>query len=139
MRLKRLRNFFRGWSDFFLTPAEVLFLNLGMYRLTRRILECHYADPNFRPWGKELGLAEICERTGRIREAEEHYQRVIRPGDVFGHLCLGDFYERQHEIDLAIQTYEKARSLSADNPPLAKELQERMEILRRRRDIDFDS
>ena len=130
MRLKSMLGFFRGWSDLFLTPAEVLLPKLGLYRVTRWILDWHYADPNFRPWAKELVLAEICERTGEISQAEAHYQRVIRPGNAFGYLFLGAFYERHNRIDAAISTFENALSLSVDDPSLAEQLRQRLDSLR---------
>ena len=67
MGRKRLLNPLRGWSDFFMTVAEVIFLNMRMYRLTRWIVDRHYADPTFRPWAKQFELAQIFERTGRTK------------------------------------------------------------------------
>jgi len=131
MGRKRLLNPLRGWSDFFMTVAEVIFLNMRMYRLTRWIVDRHYADPKFRPGAKEFELAQIFERTGRIKEAEEHYQRAIQPGEVDGHLFLGDFYERQQQVESAIRTFETALLLAEDEPPLMNQLQERIATLRR--------
>ena len=82
------------------------------------IVDWHYADPKFRPGAREFELAQIFERTGRTKEAEEHYQRAIQPGKVDGHLFLGDFYERQQRVESAIRTFETALLLAEDEPPL---------------------
>jgi hypothetical protein len=130
MWLRRILGFCTGWSDFLMSVAEAAFLGLRMYGVTRRIVERHYRDPTFRPWAKELQLGLISERTGRIREAEEHYRRVIRPGDEFGHLCLGEFYERQGQLESAVRCYETALTLVFEDGAFVKELRQRLNVLR---------
>ena len=91
-----------------MTLAEHVFLAIGLNQLAWRVVERHYANPDLHPGARDRSLARILERTGRISEAEEHYQQSIQPGEVDGHLFLGQFYERQRQVESAIRTYEKA-------------------------------
>jgi tetratricopeptide (TPR) repeat protein len=132
MARQKFLNRLRGWSDAFMTITEVILVKMGLYRLTRCVVEWHYAAPAFRPGARELELARILERTGKTTEAEEQYQRAIQPGKVFGYLFLGDFYQRQHQADSAIRTFEKALTLASADPGLVKQLEERLRALRQR-------
>jgi tetratricopeptide (TPR) repeat protein len=135
MATNKTSNFFVGWSDFFLTVGEVLATKMRMFSLARRLVDFHYRDPNFRPWAKELGLAEMYERAARLEEAEMHYRRVIHPSDpAFGLLFLGGFYERQDRVDLAIDTFQEALRLSHEDSKRIEQLEGRLKTLRNTRE-----
>lgn len=105
---------------------------MGLYRLSRFIVNRHYADSSFRPAAKLLALARIAEREGDYHAAESDFKAATESaaGQPDAYLYLGQYYERRHNAQLAIRTYEQALALSTQEPRLTAALEKRLQLLR---------
>jgi len=124
----------RSLSDFVFTVAEHVLPAIGLCRLSRSIVNRHYADPAFRPGAKSLALARIAEREGEYEAAEAHYKAAtqVEDGEPDPYLYLGQFYERRGKVQLAIRTYEHALTRASQEAELISALETRLQALRSR-------
>jgi tetratricopeptide (TPR) repeat protein len=61
-------------------------------------------------------LGNVYERSGKLEEARKCFEQALelKPEDAFRHIMLGDFYEKQHKVSLAIEYYEKGLQFGND-------------------------
>lgn len=90
---------------------------LGLYSAAEYIVSHYYASLAWEPDQRDLALARIYEKAGKIDRAEESFGRAvaIRSNEPRNYLFLGQFLARQKRPLDAIRAFEQAISVSHDN------------------------
>lgn len=126
----RLRLFLTGWSDFFMTIAEVCLPAFGLYRLARYVAEKHYVGGLHGPGAKEIALARIYEEAGDLKRAEECLNRAVTMRPDAYQVFLAQFFARTGQRGAAIDAFERARGVTHHAAEL-EFIQQRIAELRR--------
>ena len=134
MATGRKMHWLTGWPDFWFTVLEAVLPEIGLCGLARWIAERHYARSGsyHRAGAKELVLAQIAGNAGDLNGAERLYRDAarLRPNEPDPYIFLGALFERNGQVDRAIDAYNIASRLAADEPALIVELQRRLGTLR---------
>jgi tetratricopeptide (TPR) repeat protein len=112
--------------------AEDVLPGLRLYSAAEYLAANCYSQTR-RPDHRELALARIYERAGKIDQAEQSLQRAVamRSSIPDNYLYLGQFFARQNRPLDAIRAFEQAIILAHDRPSDLEYATRRIEELRR--------
>jgi tetratricopeptide (TPR) repeat protein len=106
---------------------------IGLYSAAEYSVNHYYAGLAWKPDQRDLALARIYEKAGKIDRAEESFGRAIaiRSNEPDNYLFLGQFLARQKRPLDAIRAFEQAIGVAQDSPTDLEFARRRIEELRR--------
>jgi tetratricopeptide (TPR) repeat protein len=91
---------------------------IGLYSVAEYIVIHYYGSLAWEPDQRDVALATIYEKAGKIERAEESIRRAIaiRSNEPDNYMLLGQLFARQKRPLDAIRAFEQAISVAPDHP-----------------------